>query len=94
MVIDLYVHLVSDEQPTTPIKPKPSEISWRDILSVPPKNKYSDVRRHIIERLRFDEEFRKFYNEASRVELCQRLSDEFGWDLDPNSLGKNMNRKH
>ena len=73
---------------------EPQEKSWRDILGIPKPNRYSEVRRHILERLRFDDEFREFYADATRVELCQRLSKEFGWYLDPNSLGKNMNRKH
>lgn len=85
---------MSDEQKTITPKPESSQKSWREIIGIPRPNKYSEVRRHILERIRFDDEFRKFYDDASRVDLCQRLSDEFGWDLDPNSLGKNMNRKH
>lgn len=82
-----------NDSSSTCSSPKP-EKTWREILGVPKPNKYSEVRRHILERLKFDDEFREFYADATRVELCQRLTNEFGWDLDPNSLGKNMNRKH
>lgn len=87
----------SPDSPPGSSSPDPDdrpEKTWRDILGIPKPNKYSEVRRHILERLKFDEEFREFYADATRVELCQRLSEEFGWFLDPNSLGKNMNRKH
>lgn len=64
----------------------------REILSVPNKGKYSEVRKYIAERCRFDEEFKQFVASHTRVELCARLSNEFGWDVDEHALGVNMNR--
>ena len=92
MVIDLYVHLVSNEQTTIQPEPKSSEKTWRDFLSVPKPNNYTEVRRFIKERLRFDSEFASFTDEHSRVELCERLTKEFGWTVCPHALGRNLNR--
>ena len=64
----------------------------KDILPIPPEGKYSEVRRYIEERKRFDEEFRTFVANNSRVALCKRLSDEFGWTVDHYALGRNINR--
>lgn len=64
----------------------------KDILPIPPEGKYSDVRKYIEQRARFDEEFRTFVANKSRVALCKRLSDEFGWTVDHYALGRNINR--
>ena len=66
--------------------------SVKDILPIPLEGKYSEVRRYIEERVRFDEEFRTFVANKSRVALCKRLSDEFGWTVDHYALGRNINR--
>ncbi|MBO7458605.1 MAG: hypothetical protein J6T80_05055 [Paludibacteraceae bacterium] len=63
-----------------------------DILPIPPEGKYSDVRRYIEERKRFDEEFKAYVETHSRVALCKRLSEEFGWTVDHYALGRNINR--
>ena len=63
-----------------------------DILSVPPEGNYTAVRKYIEERVRFDEAFRTFVANKSRVALCKRLSDEFGWTVDHYALGRNINR--
>ena len=65
---------------------------YKDILPIPRKGKYTEVRRYIEERCKFDEEFRDYVAHHSRVELCMRLTDEFGWDVDDHHLGVNMNR--
>jgi len=65
---------------------------YENILPVPKKGKYTEVRRYIVERCKFDKEFKDFYESHSRVELCMRLTDEFGWDVDEHALGVNMNR--
>ena len=70
------------------------EISLDSILDIPKEGKYSQVRRYIHERCRFDPEFKRRVEDSSRVELCTFLTHRFGWVVDPNSLGKNMNRKH
>ena len=83
---------VEDVTPVEEPEPKPSK-SPKDILEIPREGKYTEVRRYIKERILFDEEFKRFYEDSTRVELCARLTKEFGWFVDPNSLGKNLNRK-
>ena len=68
-------------------------VSAESILGIPAERDYKAVRIYIEERIRFDDEFRHFYNDATRVDLCQRLTNEFGWDVDPYGLGRNINRK-
>ena len=63
------------------------------ILGIPHEGKYSEVRQYIEERCRFDEEFKQFVANNTRVALCQRLSKEFGWTVDHYALGRNINRK-
>ena len=83
-------------QDVTPAEDLSSNSSESDsgspILSIPEKNKYSQVRIYIRERCRFDEEFKKFCQERSLRDLCARLTDEFGWFVDEHSLGANLNR--
>lgn len=86
-----------------PPTPEPSSVtsdlksdtppSAEAILGIPAEGKYTDVRKYIEERCRFDEEFKAFCEANSRVALCQRLSQEFGWIVDPYGLGRNINRK-
>ena len=71
-----------NDEPTAP----------NDILPIPHEGKYSEVRRYIEERKRFDEEFKSFCNNRSLRDLCGRLTEEFGWFVDENSLQKNLNR--
>ena len=79
--------MADDEQTvsTEPVTPK-------DILPIPAEGKYTEVRKYIKERCRFDEEFKKFFKERSLRELCDRLTKEFGWFVDEHSLGANLNR--
>ena len=63
-----------------------------DILPIPHEGKYSEVRRYIEERKRFDEEFKTFCLNHSLRDLCTRLTNEFGWFVDEHSLGANLNR--
>ena len=96
VIIDLNIHFVP--QSNSSIFPSPSspssDINLESILDTPKEGKYSQVRRYIQERCRFDPEFKHRVEESSRVELCVFLTHLFGWVVDPNSLGKNMNRKH
>lgn len=69
-----------------------SATDYQNILPIPRKGKYTEVRRYIEERCKFDQEFKTFIENHSRVELCMRLTDEFGWDVDEHALGVNMNR--
>lgn len=63
------------------------------ILPIPKENSYSAVREYIHERSKYDKEFQKFAETRKRTLLCQQLTLMFGWDVDPNSLGKSMLRK-
>ena len=65
---------------------------FSSILPIPKENKYTEVRRYIEERKRFDEEFKTFCINHSLRDLCARLTREFGWLVDENSLQKNLNR--
>ena len=67
--------------------------SAEQILGIPHESKYTEVRQYIDERCRFDEEFKQFVTNNTRVALCQRLSKEFGWTVDHYALGRNINRK-
>jgi hypothetical protein len=71
----------------------PSSTSAEALLGIPAEGKYTDVRKYIEERCRFDEEFKRFCAQNTRVALCQRLSSEFGWTVDHYALGRNINRK-
>ncbi len=68
------------------------ERDTNDILGIPHEGKYTEVRKYIEDRIRFDEEFREFVENNSRVALCKRLSEEFGWTVDQYALGRNINR--
>ena len=68
------------------------DVEAEPILPIPGERKYTQVRKYIKERCRFDEEFKEFVESHSRVELCKRLTDEFGWFVDEHHLGVNMNR--
>jgi len=84
-VTDIVRSFMADEQPK-------QESSVDDILPIPPKGKYTKVREYITERCRYDKEFKNYVDTHTRVDLCKRLTDEFGWDVDEHHLGVNMNR--
>ena len=92
-VADILRQLEADEEPDQHDRYETAEeIEAEPILPIPQKNKYTQVRKYIKERSRFDEEFKEFVENHSRVDLCKRLTDEFGWDVDEHHLGVNMNR--
>jgi len=66
--------------------------SAEDLLGIPAEGKYTDVRRYIEERKRFDAEFKAYCSNHSLRDLCARLTKEFGWFVDENSLQRNLNR--
>jgi hypothetical protein len=68
-------------------------LAAEQILCIPHEGKYTEVRQYIDERSRFDEEFKQFVANNTRVALCQRLSKEFRWTVDHYALGRNINRK-
>jgi len=74
-------------------KDSPNKTAKNDeILPIPKKGKYTQVRKYIEERCKFDNDFKTYVERNSRVELCIYLTDLFGWDVDPHHLGVNMNR--
>jgi hypothetical protein len=86
--VDYPGSLSKPESSTSPSQ----SVSAESILGIPAERDYKAVRIYIEERIRFDDEFCLFYNDATRVDLCQRLTNEFGWDVDPDNLGRNINR--
>jgi hypothetical protein len=62
------------------------------VLPTPQEGKYTEVRKYIEERKRFDEEFKTFCTNHSLRDLCSRLTRDFGWFVDENSLQRNINR--
>lgn len=92
-VADVIRQLEAKEEPVqTDRYDLAEDIESEPILPVPQKDKYSQLRIYINERCRFDEEFKAFVDNHSRVDLCQRLSKEFGWFVDDHKLGVNINR--
>lgn len=83
-----HVYLGRAEEPPHPHEGGEAE----QVLGIPHEGKYTEVRRYIEERKRFDEEFKTFCQERSLRELCKRLTNEFGWFVDEHSLGANLNR--
>ena len=61
-------------------------------IPIPAKGKYTDVRRYIEERKLCDTAFKTYCDTHTRVDLCRRLTDEFGWLVDEHALGRNINR--
>lgn len=70
-----------------------NEPSAESILGIPAERDYKAVRIYIEERSRFDPDFKTFCDANTRVAICERLSKEFGWTVDPYGLGRNINRK-
>ena len=50
------------------------------------------VREYIESRKKIDEVFKEYCKSHSRKDLCARLTDEFGWFVDPHNLGVNEGR--
>lgn len=69
------------------------EIFLDDIMPVPPARNYVKVREYILERCRYDAEFKKYYRAHKMTEMCQQLTFLFGWYVDDNALGKRMKSK-
>ena len=92
-VADVLRQLEADNEPSQPDTfDNAEDIEAEPVLSIPQKDKYTQVREYIKERSRFDEEFKTYVDNHSRVDLCQRLSKEFGWFVDDHKLGVNINR--
>ena len=61
-------------------------------LRRPAPNNYNAVREYIEQRKNIDEPFKAFCLAHTRKEVCDRLSDEFGWTVDDHHLGVNIGR--
>lgn len=79
------------QQPESVDQP-PTQQTSQDILPTPQEGKYTEVRKYIEDRKRFDEEFKTFCTDHSLRDLCTRLTRDFGWFVDENSLQRNINR--
>ena len=60
--------------------------------SYPKEGVYNDVREYVEQRKAQDPVFKQYCMTHNRKELCQRLSIEFGWQVDPRSYGQNIRR--
>ena len=61
-------------------------------LTCPAVNKYADTRDYILERCRYDAEFKNYILSHTIAELCDQLSLMFGWYVVPNHLGKRFKK--
>ena len=80
-----------------PVSPKKKDIRQEffldNILPVPPEHNYVEVKKYILERCRYDKEFKKYFEAHKRTDFCDQLTLLFGWFIDPNALGKRMKSK-
>lgn len=61
-------------------------------LQRPRENDYNAVREYIEKRKDTDSVFKNFCKSHTRKQVCDFLSDEFGWTVDAHHLGVNMGR--
>ena len=86
------------EQPTDQqlANPKARQVLFPDNITPLPnqnaRNRYTLTSLYIAERCRYDEPFRKYYQEHNLIVFSQQLTYIFGWFVDANALGKNINR--
>ena len=86
------VYWSDSEKPEIGLPETAAQIDPATVLAIPNEGKYSEVRRYIEERVRFDEEFKRLYNDKPLTEFCSTLTKIFGWFVDENSLRRNLNR--
>ena len=58
----------------------------------PEEGDYNAVREYVEHRKEHDAVFKNFCHSHSRADLCNRLTEEFGWPVDARSYGKNLQR--
>lgn len=61
-------------------------------LPRPKEGDYNGVREYIEARKKKDPVFKQYCQTHQRKQLCERLSDEFGWIVDDHHLGVNIGR--
>ena len=54
---------------------------------------YVKVREYIIERCKYDTEFKKYQKSHYLTDLCQQLTFVFDWSVEYNSLYKSLKRR-
>lgn len=59
----------------------------------PAEGDYNAVREYVKQRKERDEVFRNYCLTHGRKQLCERLSYEFGWQVEAHSYTVNLNRK-
>lgn len=69
------------------------ELFLDNISPIPPEHNYVEVKKYILERCRYDQEFKKYFKAHKRTDFCDQLTLLFGWYVDPNALGKRMKSK-
>lgn len=69
------------------------ELFLDNISPIPPEHNYVEVKKYILERCRYDQEFKKYFKAYKRTDFCDQLTLLFGWYVDPNALGKRMKSK-
>ena len=76
--------------------PKAQQVLFPDNITPIPdgnaRHKYTLTSLYIADRCQYDEAFRRYYQDKELVEFSQQLTYIFGWFVDANSLGKNINR--
>lgn len=76
--------------------PKTQQVLYPDnITSIPSekaRNRYTLTSQYIADRCQYDEAFKQYYQDNPLNIFCQQLTYIFGWLVDDNSLGKNINR--
>ena len=58
----------------------------------PEEGDYNGVREYVESRREQDAIFNRYCAKHSRKDLCERLTDEFGWVVDVKSYGRNLQR--
>ena len=61
-------------------------------LTYPNEGDYNGVREYVDSRKQQDPVFKTYCKSHTRAQLCARLTDEFGWEVDPKSYGRNLQR--
>ena len=86
------------EEPTPQqlANPKARQVLFPDNITPIPDakahNKYTLTSHYIADRCQYDEAFSKYYQDHDLIVFSQQLTYIFGWFVDANPLGKNINR--
>lgn len=90
-----WIHFLQEK--IQPVNPKKKDIRQEflldDVQPVPQERNYVQLREYIFERCKYDKKFEKAFKDKKRTDFCDQLSLLFGWFVDPNALGKRLNKK-